>query len=82
MKVISYTDPNGKKAYANVENFVCTMTDRTPQPPDHNGNPLGLPEWTTKIMLNPNGGYTLALEDVDVINDKIQKALGVDWSDV
>tara|TARA_B100000212_G_scaffold69943_1_gene49071 strand:+ start:27565 stop:27804 length:240 start_codon:yes stop_codon:yes gene_type:complete len=79
MKVISYTDPNGKKGYANVENFVCTMTDRTPMPPDA---PKTQPEWITKIMLNPAGGYTLALEDVDTINDKIQKALGVDWSNV
>ena len=80
MKIISYTDPNEKKAYANVENFVCTMTEKMPPlnpdaVPDH-------PTWLTKIMLNPNGGFTLALEDVDVINAKIQKALGVDWSDV
>ena len=35
--------------------------------------------WYTKVMLSHEGGYILALEDPDVINQKIQTALGVTW---
>lgn len=79
MKIISYTDPNNQKCYADVTNFVAMMTDRTPQHPD---DPTPDHEWLTRVMLNPNGGYILAIEDADTMGRKIQDALGVDWSDV
>ena len=79
MKIISYTDPNNKKCYADVSQFACIMTERAPlipdmPPPEH--------EWLTKVCLSHRGGYILATEDCDTMCRKIQNALGVDWSDV
>jgi hypothetical protein len=79
MNIISYTDPNNQKCYADVSNFVCTMTDRTPHHPDDH-EPEN--EWITRVMINPSGGYFLAKEDAATIARKIQDALGVDWADV
>jgi hypothetical protein len=79
MKIISYTDPNGKKCYADVSQFACIMTEHNPPrhdmpPPEH--------EWLTKVVLSHRAGYILATEDCDTMCRKIQNALGVDWSDV
>lgn len=79
MKIISYTDPNGKKCYADVSQFACIMTEHNPPrhdmpPPEH--------EWLTKVVLSHRAGYILAVEDCDTMCRKIQDALGVDWSNV
>ena len=77
MKIISYTDINGKKCYADVENFAATMSERIVEDPTHPDEARMV--WYTKVVLSHEGGYILALEDPDVINQKIQKALGVEW---
>ena len=77
MKIISYTDINNKKCFADVSQFVATMSERIVQDPTHPDEARMI--WYTKVMLSHGGGYILALEDTDVINQKIHKALGVEW---
>ena len=47
MKIISYTDINGKKCYADVEKFAATMSERIVEDPTHPDEARMI--WYTKV---------------------------------